>query len=375
MSKLDDVINNIRKDYGKEIIGTLKETQREYKKVPFRTPSLSYLFRGSCPRTIIELIGPPSSGKSTTSYSICGEAQKTLKAEYEEEVAALQAISKPSKDEQERLNYLLSRGYHKVVYLDSEFTSQPEWMKVNGVDIDELIYIRPQGESAEQLFQMLLDLSASDGVGCIVLDSIPALVSYQAQQKDLTEKTYAGISAALTTFCAKFMPLQKLYNILFIGINVPKADMAGFNRLITNGGNYWKHTCSIRLLFKQDGYYDEKYADLKAHPDSAYGQYCGVEVIKNKATKPDRKMTRFSISYDTGIDGFNDTINLGVTIGLIKKSGAWFSIQDEKGNPKVANNGDTMKWQGLANVIKYMKEHEDVYKELYDAVCEVVERD
>ena len=375
MVRLDEVIGNIQKKYGKEIIGSLKETEREYSRIPFKTLSLRYIFRGGLPRTIIELIGIPSSGKSTTCYSICGEAQKVFKQEYEDEVAQLQSLNKPSKEDKERLEYLLDRGHQRVVYLDHEFTSSREWMELNGVDVDDLIYIRPQGESAEDLFQMLLDLSATGEIGCIILDSIPAMVSLQAQQKTMDEKTYGGISAPLTTFCSKFMPLQKKYNILFIGVNVPKQDMSGYNRLITSGGNYWKHTCSIRLLFKKGDYYDEKYALLKAHPDTAYGNYVEVEVIKNKACKPDRRMCKFSITYDIGVDGFNDCINIAISLGLIKKAGAWFSIVDDNGDVIVHSNGDTMKWQGLANVISYMREHEEVYKEIYDKVIELVEQD
>ena len=60
---------------------------------------------------------------------------------------------------------------------------------------------------------------------------------------------------------------------------------------------------------------------------------------------------------------------------LTKKAGAWFSIIDETGEAKVHENGDTMKWQGLANVIKYMQSHEDVYKEVYEAVNEVICRE
>ena len=376
MSKLDDVINDIQKKHGKEIIGTLEETTKEYSRVPFKTSALTYLFRGGCPRTIIELIGQPSSGKSTTCYSICGEAQKVLKQEYDDEIAKLQNLAKPNKEEKERLAYLLDRGCQKVIYLDHEFTSRQDWMELNGVDTESLIYIKPNGESAEELFQMLLDLSATGEVGCIVLDSIPAMVSYQAQQKTMDEKTYGGISAPLTVFCSKFMPLQREYNILFIGVNVPKQDMSGYNRLITSGGNYWKHTCSIRLLFKRGDFYDEKYAQLKAHPDEAYGNYVEVEVIKNKACKPDRRMCKFSITYDKGIDGFNDCITMAIALGIIKKAGAWFSIvNEETGEVLVHENGDTMKWQGQANVIKYMETHPEVYKELYDKVIKLIEED
>ena len=372
MSKLDEVIGKIKKDYGKKIIGSIEETKKNYRRFPLASPAVSFIFHGGLPRTIIELLGEANVGKSSLSYSICASAQKTLQKEYDDEVEYLQGLARPKAEDKERLAYLLDRGPQKVCYIDHEYSSDPEWMEKAGIDLEQLVFIMPEGQTAEQIFQMILDLVASDGIGCIVLDSIPALVSQQAADKTMEEKTMAGISAPLSQFCSKFMPLQKKHGCLFIGINNTRDDMSGYNRVISPGGRFWKNTCSIRLLLKKDGYYDEKYADLKAHPDLAFGNYVAVEVLKNKATTPDRRMTRFSISYDRGIDGFNDTINLAITFGLIKKAGAWFSIVDENGEAKVHENGDTMKWQGLANVIRYMQEHEEVYKEVFDAVNEVI---
>jgi len=375
MSKLDDVLMKVKKDYGKNLIGKLEETKKEYKCIPLPTLSLTYLFRGELPRTIVELVGMESSGKSTCSYAICGAAQKILKEEYEEEISKLQAIDKPNKEQKEQLEQLLSRGYQKVVYLDHEFSSDPEWMEKNGVDVDDLIYIRPDGQSAEQLFQILLDLMDTGCVGCVVMDSIPAFVSKQATERTMEEKTYAGISGPLSVFSDKMMPLQKKYGILFIGINQPRDDMAGYHRLITPGGRMWKHACSIRLLFKKGDYYNDKYAELKAHPEEAAGNYVEVEVIKNKATKPDRRMTKFSITYDNGVDGFNDCINMAVTFNIIRKAGAWFSIVDDEGEIVNDSEGNPLKWQGLSNVLAYMKTHEKEYKDVYNKVYELIVRD
>lgn len=374
MSKLDDVLMKVKKDYGKNLIGKLEETKKEYKRIPLVTPALAYLFRGGLPRTIIELVGAESSGKSSCSYAICGMAQKILKEEYEEELQKLQSIDKPTKDQKEQLAQLLERGYQKVVYLDHEFSSDPEWMEKNGVDVEDLIYIRPEGQTAEQLFQIILDLMDSGGVGCVVLDSIPAFVSKQAAEKTMEEKTYAGISGPLSVFSDKMMPLQKKYGILFIGVNQPRDDMVGYHRLITPGGRMWKHACSIRLLFKKGDYYDEKYAILKAHPEEAAGNYVEVEVVKNKATKPDRRMCKFSITYDKGVDGYNDTINLAIAFGIITKAGAWFSIIDNNGEVLVDTDNAPMKWQGLSNVLAYMRTHEEEYKEIYNKVCKLIEQ-
>lgn len=372
MSKLDDVIKNINKQYKFDIVGTSAVKKKNFARIPFASPAFTYLFKGGMPRTVIELLGVPSSGKSILSYSLIGQAQKQFQKEYDEEVEELESLTKPNKEEKERLQYLKDRGVMRCALLDAEFSSDEEWLTKLGVDVDSLIYIAPENQSAEQLFQILLDLMGSGGVGLVVLDSIPMLVSQQAMDKTMEEKTMCGIAAALTTFCAKMSPLVKKYGITFIGVNQTRADVQGYNRIISTGGQAWKHACFIRLLLKKDYYYDSSYNKLNAHPDTFYGHYSMVECLKNKTGDPTRKMTRFSITPSKGIDGKNDTINLAIAQGLLIRSGAWYSIDDENGNAKTDSNGNVLKWQGLANVIKFMEEHEDVFKELEEAVNTII---
>ena len=372
MASLDEVIKNINKKYGANIVGSLEQTQRHYKAISFPTPSLTYLFRNNCPRTIIELLGENHCSKTTLATALCANAQKELKQEWQDEIDTLQSLDKPKASDKERLDYLLQRGPQKACYIDHEFSQDPVWMEKLGVDLSELIFIQPDGQTAEQVFQMILDLVASDGIGCMVLDSIPALVSQQAMDKTMEEKTFCGISASLSQFCSKFMPLQRKHGCLFIGINSTRCDISGYNRVISPGGKFFRNACSIRLLMKRGGYYDEKYADLKAHPDTASGVYIEVEVLKNKVSRGDRRMCKFSLTFSKGIDSFFDTVNLSIALGLITKAGAWFSIIDDDGNLLTDSEGNNMKWQGLKNVIAYFESHEVEFKELAKAVDEAI---
>ena len=158
MSKLDEVIKNVNKKYGFNMVGRADIKKRNYARIPLVSPALTFLFRGGMPRTVIELLGMPSAGKSTLCYSICGSAQKILKQEHEAEVAELEAKDKLSKEEKERLAYLKDRGYKKVVYLDSEFSSDEDWMQKNGVDVDDLIFIAPENQTAEQLLTIISNI-------------------------------------------------------------------------------------------------------------------------------------------------------------------------------------------------------------------------
>ena len=357
MSRLDEVIKDINKKIGFNMVGGSVVKQRDYKMIPSRTPALSYLFHGGIPRTIIELIGAESSGKSSTAYMIVGEVQKQLKQEWEDEVAELESIDKPTKEQQLNLSKLKEIGHKKVVYLDCEFTTTEDWMRVNGVDVDDLIYIAPDNQTAETLMQILLDLLDSEGVGFIVLDSVPALVSQQAMDKTMSEKTYAGISAPMSTFCSKLLPRCNKYNAGFIFIQQMREDLGGYNRIITPGGKMLKHTCSIRMLLKKSTLLDENYNELKSHCELASGNVVEVEVIKNKATKPDRRMCKFTIDYNRGIEGLPDTVTMAIGFGIIIRTGAWYSFKDYK-------------WQGKANVVKELRENKELYNEIHELVME-----
>lgn len=375
MSKLDDVIKNVNKQYGFNIVGKIEVKERNYDRIPFKTPTLTYLFRGGLPRTVIELAGMPSAGKSTLCYSICGEAQKLFKKEYQEEIERLESLTKPKKEDISRLSELKERGYKKVVYLDSEFSSDATWMSLNGVDVDDLVFIAPENQTAEQLFQVILDLIDTDSIGLVVLDSIPALVSQQLMAKTMEEKTMGGISGPLSVFSSKLLPMCHKHDCAFIGINQTRDDISGYHQIITPGGRMWRHSCSLRLLIKKGKYYDENYKELTSHCEQAVGNYAEVEVLKNKATKPDRRMTKFSITYDCGIDGVNDCFEMAVALHIIDKSGAWYSDLDDNDIPKTDSDGNMLKWQGKARAMEYIKSHIDYYNDLLNTVNQEVSKE
>ena len=357
MSKLDEVISKINKEYGFNMIGGVEAKTKQYKKFTPTTPALSYIFHGDMPRTIYILVGEFSSGKSSLSYMMCGAVQKQLKKEWQDEVDELEQLSKPTKEQQLRLSYLKERGHQRVAYLDIEFTSNEEWMSKNGVDVDDLIFIAPENQTAEQLFQICLDLIESDGVGYIVIDSVPALTSKLAQEKTMEDKTYGGISQPMSVFCSKLLPLCNKHSCGFTFIAQPRDDMAGFNRVIYNGGKMMKHTASVIMYLKRGTLLDSNFNDLKSHPDEASGNMVEVEILKNKATKPDRRMCKFTIDYSTGIEGLPDTITMAIGFGIITRTGAWYNFKDYK-------------WQGKANVVKELRENKELYNEIYNLVME-----
>ena len=109
--------------------------------------------------------------------------------------------------------------------------------------------------------------------------------------------------------------------------------------------------------------------------EEAYGNYAEVELLKNKATLPDRRVSKYSISYDCGIDGYNDTFEMAVVYGIIDKAGAWYAILDADGNIVSEEDGTLLKFQGKANAMAYLKSHESTYLNILDRVNKEVCKD
>ena len=374
MSKLDSVIKDLNKKYKTPIIGDQNNvTFAKGDEIPFISPALTYIFHGGLPtNSLWEVSGAFSSGKSSLCFSIVGQAQKKFKQDWQAEVDKLSAMEKPNQTQKTRLAELIENGEKKVVYLDSEHSADKVWMAKNGVDLDSIIFIFPQEESAETLLQTTLDLAQTGQVGLIIIDSLATLVSQQAFDKELTEKTYCGIAGALTTWSAKILPMLTKYNMTVICVNQERCLLnSPYGGTSTPGGKAFKFATHVRLSLRKGRFIDESYKELTNGCESSFGSISEVQVLKNKLTKPDRRMTQFSITYNTGIDYFNDSFNMGVALGLIEKAGAWYSILDkETGEPKVDDEGNNLKFQGKQKFIEYMRAHEDFTKELIKTIEE-----
>ena len=93
-----------------------------------------------------------------------------------------------------------------------------------------------------------------------------------------------------------------------------------------------------------------------------------MQVVKNKVTPPKNRLAKYTIAFDHGIFGLNDTINMAIALNIIAKTGAWFTYINEDGEIMCDADGNSLKWQGKPNLITYAVEHEDFAKELEQKV-------
>ena len=370
MGKLDTLIKDFNKQYREEIAarGIPKiETQ----KIPFSSPRANYMTYGGIPRgRIIEFAGEENGGKTTTALDIVANAQVLFHNEWEEEIKELEAIDKKKKEQQVRLDYLKARTAKQIVYADCENTLDEEWAQKLGVDTNKLILLKPQSQTAEQIFEMLLQMIETDEVGLVVIDSLGVMLSAQAYEKTMEEKTYGGIAAALTLFSKKAELLCTKYNCTLIGINQMREDMnSPYGGMITTGGKGWKHNCSVRLMFQKGSYIDERGNEIKRSSESPAGNLVMINIAKTKVCKPDRRVGFYTLRYDTGIDVISDTIEVALKYGIIQQAGSWFNFIDlDTGEIISDDEGEQIKLQGKPNLIEYLEDNQYLFEEINNKI-------
>lgn len=384
MSKLDVLVNSINKQF-KEDIASRGIPERHFEKIKFSSPMANYMTYGGIPRgRIIEFAGEENGGKTTTALDIVSNAQRLFLREYEDEIVDLTDNQKRSKEQETRLKYLEDRGPKRVVYCDCENTLDVEWAEKLDVDTDDMILLKPMSQSAEEIFEMLLQMIETDEVGLVVIDSLGVMVSQQAYEKDMTEKTYGGIAAALTLFSKKAEMLCSKYDCTIIGINQIREDMSGFGRVITTGGKGWKHNCSLRLIFRKGDYIDGNNNTVKRSSTSPAGNIIDIAIEKTKVCKPDRRNGYYTLKYNTGVDIINDTVELACWYEIIQKGGSWYSIIDTETGEIMQQNvlndeGEIdyttdLKFQGKASLLEFLKDNKDIFNQIYEKVMDKLEQ-
>lgn len=316
---LDDIIKKINKDAGSDIVG-YGIPKRDYIRIPFTSPRMNYCTYGGIPiGRLIEFYGEEHGGKTSSALDIVG-------------------------------NYQRMETGKRVAYFDSENTLDVEWAAKLGVDVDDLILLQPESQSAEDILQYILEMMGTGEVGLVVLDSIAAMVSAQEMDKTVADKTYAGISMPLTVFGRKAEMLCHKYTATVIGINQIRDDLSAMygGAIKTPGGRAWRHLCSVRMQFMRGAFIDEKGNEIKRSSESPAGNKVLMTMVKNKTCPANRRGGYYTLDYANGIDYLADLIEVALRYNLIVQKGAWFSVIDP-------DNGDILadKIQGMSNVKEF----------------------
>ena len=340
MSKLDALIKEINKEYKEDIAFKGNDIEvYKYEKVPFSSPRLNYMLYGGLPMgRMIEFAGPEKSGKTTTALDMVKQCQ---------------------------LKFTKEKQGRKVCFVDSENTFDVEWATKLGVNVDDLILIRPQEQYAEQIFDIMKAVVETGEVGLIVLDSVAQLVGKNAISEDIEKKQYGGIAMPLTKFCNIVVPLLGKYNCMCIMINQVREDLNNqYNEFITPGGRGFKHNCSVRLMFRQGPFIDVNNRELTRGAENPAGNLVKVHIEKSKICRSDRRTGFYTLNYLNGIDYLSDTIDVLLQLGAINQRGAYFDLLNVE-TGEVLYDG---KIQGKPALLKLLREDPELFKKLQDQI-------
>jgi recombination protein RecA len=259
---------------------------------------------------VVEIYGPESSGKTTLTLQVIAECQKMGGT---------------------------------AAFVDAEHALDPSYAEKLGVNVDELLVSQPDtGEQALEITDMLVRSAAVD---VIIIDSVAALTPKAEIEGDMGD-SHVGLQARLMSQALRKLTANiKRSNTLVIFINQIRMKIGVMfgNPETTTGGNALKFYASVRLDIRRVG------AIKKG--EEVLGSETRVKVVKNKVAPP-FKQTDFDILYGEGISREGEIITLGTDLGLIDKSGAWYSYQGEKIG------------QGKDNVRLYLKEHPEIATQL-----------
>jgi recombination protein RecA len=276
---------------------------------------------GGVPRgRIVEIFGPESSGKTTVALHIVAEAQK---------------------------------AGGDAAFIDAEHALDPVYAKKLGVDIDNLIVSQP--DTGEQALEIAEALVRSGAIDVIVIDSVAALVPKAEIDGEMGD-AHVGLQARLMSQALrKLTGIISKSNTAVIFINQIREKMVSFgNPETTTGGRALKFYSSIRL--------DVRRGDTIKNGTDVVGNRTKVKVIKNKMAPP-FKEAEFDIMYGEGISKCGEILDIGVDMGIIKKSGSWFSYKD-------ARIG-----QGRDNAKQFLKDNEEISDEIEEIIIKNLEPD
>ena len=311
---LETALAQIEKQFGKGAVMKLgANVTMQVDAIPTGSLGLDLaLGIGGVPRgRIVEVYGPESSGKTTLALQILAEAQKMG---------------------------------GEVAFIDVEHALDPTYAAALGVDIDSLLVSQP--DTGEQAMEICEALVRSGAIDAVVVDSVAAMVPRAEIEGEMGD-SHVGLQARLMS-----QALRKLTGVIgktntvciFINQLREKVGIVYGNPEVTTGGRALKYYSSVRIDVR-------RIEGLKDSTGAFIGNRTRAKIVKNKVAPPFRE-AEFDIMFGEGISKIGEILDLGVKLGVVQKSGAWF------------NYGDIRLGQGRDNAKQFLKDHPEVSDEI-----------
>ena len=311
---LENALKQIEKQYGAGAIMRLGEN-KHLNVAAISTGSLSLDIatgiNGLPKGRIVEIYGPESSGKTTLALHCVAEAQK---------------------------------AGGQAAFIDAEHALDPIYAANLGVDVDSLLVAQP--DYGEQALEIAEQLARSGAIDIIVVDSVAALVPRTEIDDDMGD-SHVGLHARLMSQAMrKLAGAINKSNTLIIFINQlrEKVGVVYGNPEVTTGGRALKYYASVRIDIR-------RVEGLKDSSGQFIGNHTRAKIVKNKVAPPFRE-AEFDIMFGEGISKMSELIDVGVKLGIVQKSGAWF------------NYGDIRLGQGRDNAKQFLKDNPEIANDI-----------
>ncbi len=314
---LESALSQIERSFGKGSIMRLGQTPAlDVEAISTGSIGLDVaLGIGGLPKgRIIEIYGPESSGKTTLALHVIAEEQKT-------------------------------GGI--CAFVDAEHALDPVYAKKLGVNIDDMLISQP--DTGEQALEITETLVRSGAVSVVVVDSVAALTPKNELEGDMGDHQVGAQARLMSQAMRKLTSAISRSHCMVIFINQIRMKIGVMfgSPETTSGGNALKFYASVRLDIRRIGAIKDR--------DEVVGNSTRVKIVKNKVAPP-FKQVEFDIMYGEGISKRGELIDLGVKAGVVEKSGAWYSFDDQRIG------------QGRENAKNFLKDNPDIALSIEDKI-------